>query len=366
MRPARSFFLLTSVLIAFFAHVGLAQASWEQQVRLCEERSADAALAACQAALTMVPEGVADEELARVYLNLGIALGELGRPDEAIDALKKARALDKENPKIYYNLGVAQDEKSLYEEALHNYRRATKYDLQNAQAWGNRGVDAYLTKRWEEAGLAFDNALTIDPTYFDTRPQQRDMWAESIDVNPKTVAERRETSVRISPMIGYLAPVSDALNVEQFMYLMFDTEADVQIQGRWYATASFLYAHTKWESTSRGGGMDVYAPSLGIKYAVYRPNAEPDGNGLIFNRSRYFFSVALGPYITDTSAAAFPAGGYFSTPHTSVDIGVNMGAGFDYYFHPNVGWGVQGKFHYVAFDENYFIVSIGPHLSFRF
>ncbi len=366
MRSAGTIFPLAAVLILFSANSAAAQGSWDHNSKLCAEYSSDAALASCEAALSSAPDDVPDEELARVYLYMGIALGELGRTGEAIQALKKAQRLDKENPKIYYNLGVAQDEKGDYESALHNYRKATELDLQMSRAWGNRGVDAYLTKRWEEAAFSFDNALTIDPAYFDTRPDQRNMWTESIDVNPKTVALRRETSIRLSPMIAYLVPAGDDLKVKKLVYLMFDAEADVQIQGNWYATGSFTYAHTKWESASQGGGMNTYAPSFGVKYAVYFGDVEPVANTIIANRSRYFFSLAAGPYITSVSAAAIPAGGYFSTSRTAVDIGVNAGAGFDYYFHPNVGWGVQMKMHYVAFDENYFIIAGGPHLAFRF
>jgi|GEM_PF-2296893 len=366
MRSAKALTLCILLILLSFSMPARAQTGWDVQSRLCQDYSRESALDACQAALTMVPDWISDEELARVYLYMGVALGELDRNDEAMQAFLKAKKLDPQNPKIFYNIGVAYDEKGKYSKALHAYRKACDLDIQMAEAWGNRGVDAYLTQRYFEARYSFDNALTIDPSYLDTRPEQRKMWAESLDMRPQTLALRREVSARISPMIAYMAPTGDDLNIKNFVYLMFDTEVDVQIYKRWFATGSFMYAHTKWEDSAQGGGMNIYAPTFGVKYAVILDDQEPLGNTSILNRSRYFFSLAVGPYITDVSAAQVPAGGYFNTARDAVDIGVNVGAGFDYYFHPNVGWGIQMKAHYVAFDENYFLISGGPHLLFRF
>ncbi|MFA4875575.1 MAG: tetratricopeptide repeat protein [bacterium] len=302
-------------------------------------------------------------ERAGLYLSQGINLGDEGRDTEALRMFKMAQACDPWDPKIRYNLGVSLETLGHQLEALDEYREAVNLDPDYTLAWGNRGVTAYNTQRYEEARDAFDKALCLDPNYFDTRPDQLKMYEKSADIAPKTVALRREVNVRFSPNIGYLINVGDQLKVDRFMYLLLDGGVDVQIWRNWFATFDFLYGHTKWNNNMQGDGMNIFGPTFGIKYVLMeydwtRPKDTP------LDKSRYWFSLSVGPYITHLSAAA--ASNAFTDSTKKVDVGANLGAGFEYYFHPNVGAGLQVKLHYIGFDENYFIFTAGPCLVGRF
>ncbi|MFH1830877.1 MAG: tetratricopeptide repeat protein [Pseudomonadota bacterium] len=357
------FLLIPSLLATNVVH---AQANWEQSARLCTDYGLKTALSSCETAIRLMPEDAYDEDKARVYLYMGIALGELERFEEAMRYFTKASKLDPKNPKIWYNMGVTYAELGRHTKALYAYRKATTLDENLIQAWGNRGVEAYNTKRYHEAVSSFDSALVLDPGYLDTRSDQRMMYEHSVEVRPKLVQMRREIDLRFSPSIGYLVHAGNNLNVKQFMYLMFDTEVDVQLYRGWFATGSFFYGHTKWRAEAQGGGMNIYAPTFGIKYVRMREDFLPHENRIFLDKSRYWFSLCVGPYITDLSAAAVPVGGPFSQGTKAVDIGANVGAGFDYFFYPNVGTGLKIKVHVVNFDDNYFVITFGPHITARF
>ncbi len=343
-----------------------AQAYWEKQARLCSEYSAEKALPHCEQAVREMGEAVPAKEKAGVYLQMGIVLGELERYEESMRYLKMADELDPKNAKIQYNMGVTYSALGEEDRALHAYRRATEIDVNMLDAWGNRGVEAYNTKRYYEAANSFDACLVIDPGYFDTRPEQRRMYDESVGKKPKSVKARREVDIAFSPNIGYLYAVGDDFKAEPLIYLLLDTELAVQIYGGWFGTANFLYGHTKWKSSSQGSGIDIYAPTFGVKYQRVIDEHMPHEGRMFLDKSRYWFGVALGPYITHASAAAIPVGGPFSLGRNSVDIGVNSSAGFDYFFHSYFGAGLQVKVHWANFDENYFIFSGGPRIVGRF
>jgi tetratricopeptide (TPR) repeat protein len=342
-----------------------AQSGRESAAKLCEEQRGSAALDACERAIELMPESAPDRTKADVYLHMGIALGELNRNEEALKYLRRAADLDPENAKVWYNEGVALEALNRPSDALRAYRRAVELDPQMTNAWGNRGVTAYRTDRYDEAAKAFDTATDLDPGYFDSRPDQRKMWEISVNKKPTTLALRHEVDLRFSPQLGGIFGTGDHLNVKEFIYLMFDTGVDVQLYRRWFATVSFLYAHTKWQSFAEGGGMNIYLPTVGIKYVGMEADY-PEPGETFLDKSRYWFSLGVGPGITDLSGANANTGGAFANSRTSVDFGLSGGLGVDYYFHPNVGVGLEFKVHYVAFDENYVMIGGGPHVVGRF
>ncbi len=363
MHLAKACLRLLAVSVLIFANNAIAQISWDAQARLCADYTGQRALDACQQALTYAPEDYPDAARAEIYLDMGIALGELNRNSEALYALQNAVKLDPENAKIRYNLGVALDALGHHWKALLEYRKAVKIDPNYTIAWGNRGVDAFNTERYEEARTSFETAIDLDPSYFDSRPAQEKMYGKSIEIAPKSVAYRREVSARFSPNIGYFLNVGDQLNVNKFMYLLFDGGVDVQIWQAWFATANFFYGHTKWQNNMQGNGMNIYAPTFGVKY-VLREDQWTRPKDTVLDKSRYWFSLSVGPYITDLSGAANSIP--FSAGTKEVDVGANAAAGVEYYFVPNVGAGLQVKLHFVNFDENYFIVTGGPSIIGRF
>jgi tetratricopeptide (TPR) repeat protein len=57
--------------------------------------------------------------------NMGVAYGELKKPQEAFDACKEAIKIKPDDHKAYYNMGVAYDKLKEYQEAIQNSHLGT-------------------------------------------------------------------------------------------------------------------------------------------------------------------------------------------------------------------------------------------------
>jgi tetratricopeptide (TPR) repeat protein len=69
------------------------------------------------------------------YINLGAVYNQIGKPDDALQALRQAIRLDNTKAPIYYNLGLAYRQKNQIEQAIQAYRECLHRD--------NRMVDAH-------------------------------------------------------------------------------------------------------------------------------------------------------------------------------------------------------------------------------
>jgi Flp pilus assembly protein TadD len=59
---------------------------------------------------------------------MGVALGNLGRPEEAIASFRRALEIDPTDAATHYNMGVALNNLGRPEEAIASYRRALEID----------------------------------------------------------------------------------------------------------------------------------------------------------------------------------------------------------------------------------------------
>ncbi|GMR14310.1 MAG: hypothetical protein BMS9Abin29_2559 [Gemmatimonadota bacterium] len=64
------------------------------------------------------------EDHGPAHLHRGEALNRLGRIDDALAALERARRLDPDNPKVYQTLGMIHDKRSDPDHAALMYKRA--------------------------------------------------------------------------------------------------------------------------------------------------------------------------------------------------------------------------------------------------
>ncbi|WP_327400343.1 tetratricopeptide repeat protein [Streptomyces sp. NBC_01288] len=117
---------------------------------------------------------IGDRELeASAWNNLGVALREAGRVQEAIDAHTRARDLlvtigDRElEASAWNNLGVALREAGRVQEAIDAHTQARDLHLttgnrrEEGRAWNNMGIVLHMTGRQAQAGAAFGTALRI-------------------------------------------------------------------------------------------------------------------------------------------------------------------------------------------------------------
>ena len=95
--------------------------------------------------------------------NKGLALYELGRYEEALEAFDKALEIKPDDIISWNAKGLALDNLSRYEEALEAFEKALRIQPDNSDAWNNKGLALYKLGRFERALEACDQALEIQP-----------------------------------------------------------------------------------------------------------------------------------------------------------------------------------------------------------
>ena len=101
----------------------------------------------------------------RAYNNLGYALNEKGRTDEAIGLIQQALRLKPDDADAHYNLGDALDEKGQTDEAIRQYQEAIRLQPGYTKAHNNLGGVLVRKGQLDEAIRQFQEALRLKPDY---------------------------------------------------------------------------------------------------------------------------------------------------------------------------------------------------------
>ena len=99
--------------------------------------------------------------------NLGLALEQKGKYDEAIIHFKEALKLKPDFAKAHYNLGNVYSDINQYEQAVIHYKEAIKYDPHYTMAINNLGIAYASRNNFNDAIKAYKKVLEIDPENFD-------------------------------------------------------------------------------------------------------------------------------------------------------------------------------------------------------
>lgn len=101
---------------------------------------------------------------AKAHLNLGRAFARAGRASESEAEYAEAVRLDPGSATAAYNLGLARAERGALDEAIAEYRRALAIDPRYAKAANNLGWALAAKGDAPAAVAAYERALAIDPT----------------------------------------------------------------------------------------------------------------------------------------------------------------------------------------------------------
>lgn len=104
----------------------------------------------------------ADQESNAAYRLRGVALGELGRSDEAAESYRLAIAIDGNDAWSMNNLGHLHIEEGEFEKALPPLALATRIDSTVAVFWNNLGMVLERSGDFRAAEKAYDSALNAD------------------------------------------------------------------------------------------------------------------------------------------------------------------------------------------------------------
>jgi|JI8StandDraft_1071087.scaffolds.fasta_scaffold32174_2 tetratricopeptide (TPR) repeat protein len=101
----------------------------------------------------------------KAHNNLGAVLAPLGRLDEAIAEYRKALALDARNADAHNNLGAALATQNKFDEAIRHYGTSLELNPNNSAAYNNLGAALANTGRLDEAVGRFRDAVRIKNNY---------------------------------------------------------------------------------------------------------------------------------------------------------------------------------------------------------
>jgi superkiller protein 3 len=106
-----------------------------------------------------------DPKHAKAHSNLGAALANQGKQDEAIACYRQAIKLDPKLAMAHNNLGLALAKQGKQDEAIACYRQAIKLDPKFAPAHDNLGIALTKQGKLDEAIAACRQAIKLDPKY---------------------------------------------------------------------------------------------------------------------------------------------------------------------------------------------------------
>jgi tetratricopeptide (TPR) repeat protein len=126
-------------------------------VALANKGKEDEAIACYRKAVAL------DPKLAVAHSNLGAALADKGKVDEAIACYRKAIALDPKLAMAHTNLGAALHGKGQEDEALACFHKAIALDSKFAMAHNNLGLALHHKGKEDEAIACYQKAIALDP-----------------------------------------------------------------------------------------------------------------------------------------------------------------------------------------------------------
>jgi len=102
--------------------------------------------------------------LSRAHYNLGVALVNQGRLEEAIAHYRQALHFDRDKVEAYNNLANVLQQTGRMDEAVGCYQQALRCRPDCAEAYTNLGTALTVLGRMDEAVACYGNALRIQPT----------------------------------------------------------------------------------------------------------------------------------------------------------------------------------------------------------
>ena len=124
---------------------------------LLEAQRPEEALAVFRIAVEQAPDDV------KAHANAGAALVRMGRLDEAEKRLRHALTLDPRHTIVLQNLAESLRKQGRFEEALEHYRAAMETDAGNAMPHAGMGDTLFRLGRYEESLQSLDRALALEP-----------------------------------------------------------------------------------------------------------------------------------------------------------------------------------------------------------
>jgi tetratricopeptide (TPR) repeat protein len=119
-----------------------------------------------------------DPGLADAYNNIGLALTKLGRPDEAIPNFFKAIGINPSHAAAHYNLGTLLASQGKLDEAIYQFRECVRIKPDYAKAYNNLGNALLFRGKIDEAIGSYQQAVRLKPDYAMARENLQNALAQ--------------------------------------------------------------------------------------------------------------------------------------------------------------------------------------------
>lgn len=141
-----------------------------QAVRLAAGGSFQEAIACFVRALTI------EKDNYLLWFNLGITYRDAGNLKEAKASLIHAHEISEQDEDIIESLALTCYNMGDFEEALAYCGEGLDYNPQNPHLWNTAGVVYFNQNEYEDAAQAFENAVMMNPYYYDALFNLRDTY----------------------------------------------------------------------------------------------------------------------------------------------------------------------------------------------
>jgi predicted O-linked N-acetylglucosamine transferase (SPINDLY family) len=291
---------------------------------LCDQGRADEAVACYEQAVALKPD------YAEAHNNLGNALTEQGRLEEAIAHYEQALAVKADYPAALSNLGnvfLAQGELS---RAIALYERALIIEPDHHSALSNLGQAFQIRGELDEAVACYERVLAIrpeaasmrsnlllvrashisfDPASYLAAAAQWDVHYERFDANRSTAQLRRDPLVGRRLRIGYVS--GDYLDhaVSHFIERLFAHHDRARVELFAYATAAKSDAVTE----RLRGLIDHWVSLVGLPDTAARERIVSDGIDVLVDLSGHTAHNRLGVFALRSAPVQVHYLGFFAS-----------------------------------------------------
>ena len=144
-----------------------------QAIKLAANGEYKEAIACFQKAITL------EKNNYRLWYNLGVTYRDTGDLLRAKESLDKAYSIETEDDQVIEMLALIDFNIGLTTEALQFCHEGLENNCNNSRLWNTLGVIYFNLEKYENAAEAFEQAITIDPYYYDALFNLRDTYEET-------------------------------------------------------------------------------------------------------------------------------------------------------------------------------------------
>ena len=143
---------------------------------------------------------------AEAYYNRGVACGEKGDFDRAIEDFNKVIDLNPDSAEAYYNRGFAYNSKGAIDRAIENYNKAIQLNPNYTLAYYNRGNAYYEKQEFAQSITDYNKTLELKPKLAEAYYNRGEAWLHlgEWEKAKSDLASARSMGINIITAFDYL------------------------------------------------------------------------------------------------------------------------------------------------------------------